>query len=275
MANPQRENGHLDIANELVKFLAKTHLSGNEHQIIYAVWIKTWCWHKKKDWISLTQLEKLTGLNRVAVCRSKKLLVSKMILVEENGKIGLNKDYDQWVVSKTTLVSKTAIGSVKKVLGGSVKNDTYKRNYTKETNTKESMFSKIKTKKGKPLPTPLTGDNYKPDFNSPLKIKIERRHEGSEFGRKCVWLGYRFDEMYFKRFNEHYKKGSFSVSGIAKNISKYDEFERDEWIKIIEFYFNSKKSQELVVTLESCFSENSLMEYKQKNKNKPEKLVIY
>ncbi len=72
-----------------------------------------------------------------------------MILAEENGKIGFNKDYSQWVVSKTTLVSKTAIGSVKKVLEGSVKNGNRvvsKTTHTKETNTKERITKEINTK---------------------------------------------------------------------------------------------------------------------------------
>jgi phage replication O-like protein O len=135
MANPQKENGHLRIANELVDIMAQLHLSGNEHQLLWAVWRKTWCWNKRHDWIALTQLEKITGLSRVAICRSQKELVSKKILLKINGKLSFNKNYDEWVVSKSTLVSKTAIGSVKKVLVGSVNNDTHNNNITKDTNT--------------------------------------------------------------------------------------------------------------------------------------------
>lgn len=123
--------------------------------------------------------------------------------------------------------------------------------------------------------TILTGDIYEPDYNSPLKIIIEKRHSGSDFGRKCVWLGYRFDEVYFKRFSEHYKKGNFSVSGIAKNISKYEEYKKEDWLALMDHYFNSKKAKDLVVTLEACFSENTIMEFKQKNKPIGKGLVIY
>lgn len=147
MANPSTKNGHLDIANELVEYLAKIHLSGNEYQIIWAVLRKTWCWKngdKKKDfdWISLSQFEKITDLNRVAVCRAKKLLLLKKILIEENEKIGLNQDYSQWVVSKTTLVSKTAIGSVEN--GNRVVSKTTHTidTLTKDNNTKDTMKNK-------------------------------------------------------------------------------------------------------------------------------------
>jgi len=54
MANPQPEDGHIDIANEIAEKLARTQLSGTEHKIIWAIWRKTWGWHKKEDRISLS-----------------------------------------------------------------------------------------------------------------------------------------------------------------------------------------------------------------------------
>jgi phage replication O-like protein O len=139
MASPQKENGYMQLAVELVDIMAQVHLNGHENQLIWAVWRKTYCWHKKEDWISLSQLEVLTKLSRVSVCRAQKSLVSKKILLKKDGKLSFNKDYNSWVVSKTTLVSKTAIGSVKNVLPASVKNDTHKRYYTKDTYTKEEL----------------------------------------------------------------------------------------------------------------------------------------
>lgn len=139
MANPQTENGFMRLATEIVEIMSQIHLSGNEHQLIYAVWRKTYCWNKKSDWIALTQLEQETKLSRVAVCRAQKSLVSKKILVKEKGKLSFNKHYNQWVVSKTTLVSKTAIGSVKNVLPASVKNDTHNIHITKDNYTKEDF----------------------------------------------------------------------------------------------------------------------------------------
>lgn len=146
MINPQKENGFMQLATELVDIMAQIHLNGNEHQFIYAVWRKTYCWHKREDWIALSQLEEITGLSRVAICRAQKSLVSKKILVKKDGKLSFNKHYNEWVVSKTTLVSKTAIGSVKTVLPASVNNDTHNKYYTKDTKQKkeENNFSKQK-----------------------------------------------------------------------------------------------------------------------------------
>ncbi|MBA7554707.1 hypothetical protein ES705_47338 [subsurface metagenome] len=64
MANPQRENGHVDIANEIVEALAKTHLSSYESQVLWVIFRKTYGWHKKEDWITNTQISNMTGIKR-------------------------------------------------------------------------------------------------------------------------------------------------------------------------------------------------------------------
>jgi len=62
MASPQIEHGHLDLANELVEALARTQLNGYESRILWAVWRKTYAWHKKEDWISFSQFKELTKI---------------------------------------------------------------------------------------------------------------------------------------------------------------------------------------------------------------------
>jgi len=134
MANPQRENGHLDIANEIVEFLMRTEFSGGEFRLILAVLRKTWAWQKKEDWISLSQLAKMTGFSRRYVCRVKKQLVNKKTLLEVNNALKFNKNYDEWVVNKKTPpVNKKTLGSEQK--GDRVVN---KKTHTKDTTTKDT-----------------------------------------------------------------------------------------------------------------------------------------
>ncbi len=133
MASPQAENGYLALANEIVEVLAKTQLSGHESRILWAVWRKTYSWHKKSDLISLSQLGRLTNLKRVDVCKSIKKLVSKRILlVDKNDDINryeFNKNYDVWVLSKkTTSDEKRNLELSKKI-------------HTKEDITKEILRS--------------------------------------------------------------------------------------------------------------------------------------
>ena len=44
MASPQRENGHIDIANEIADKFCSYRLSGQEWQIVWVVLRKTWGW---------------------------------------------------------------------------------------------------------------------------------------------------------------------------------------------------------------------------------------
>ena len=82
MANPQRENGHIDVANEIAEALAKTQLSGYESRILWVILRKTYGWHKKIDSISITQFEKATGLKRRHIQRTLKKLLNRNIITK-------------------------------------------------------------------------------------------------------------------------------------------------------------------------------------------------
>ena len=91
--NPQAENGHVDIANEIVEALCTTQLSGYESRILWALFRKTYGWHKKEDRISLSQFQELTGLPIPKISNTlKRLVLRKMVSVTENGK-GKTKSY--------------------------------------------------------------------------------------------------------------------------------------------------------------------------------------
>ncbi len=108
MANPQKELGHIEIANDIVEKLYSIPLSGAEYRVLFFILRKTWGWNKKKDRISITQLVTKTTLSRKAVCESLNKLVTKRLLVKEKGFVNtlqFNKDYDQWLVTKRTLGS--------------------------------------------------------------------------------------------------------------------------------------------------------------------------
>ena len=75
MANPQRENGHIDISNEIADKLCSFRISGQEWQIIWVVLRKTWGWlqdpknkkgpKKKMDRIALSQFQQLTQIKHL------------------------------------------------------------------------------------------------------------------------------------------------------------------------------------------------------------------
>jgi|GEM_PF-4088929 len=125
MANPQRENGHIDIANELVDHLCKYRLSGQEYQVLWVVIRKTWGYatlgeagkpmkgedgqvvKKKQDHIPLSQFAGLTGIDRRKCHKLLQTLVEKNVvrrIVTQRGdrkiiSYGFQKDYDKWKLS--------------------------------------------------------------------------------------------------------------------------------------------------------------------------------
>ncbi|MDD5476882.1 MAG: replication protein [Candidatus Omnitrophica bacterium] len=110
MANPQKENGHTDIANEIVEILARINFRPYESRTLWALWRKTWGWHKKEDKISLTQFQALTGLERRHQHKALKTLIEKNIITRNTDSYvvsySFQKDYTRWkVVLKQAPVS--------------------------------------------------------------------------------------------------------------------------------------------------------------------------
>lgn len=142
LANPQKEDGHIDIANEIAEKLARFQLSGNEHRILWAIWRKTWGWHKKHDQISISQLVKMTELSRRSVRRVLEELVGKNIIQKNFGRVkiaptsinflGFNKDYETWKAR------------VKIAQGGQNCAENYAQNRATQKKRKKKISIKVK-----------------------------------------------------------------------------------------------------------------------------------
>ncbi len=131
MANPQKENGHIDIANEIMEALAGIRISGEEWQCLCVVFRKTYGWHKKEDWISLSQFNLLTKLKKPNILRAiKKLSIKKVVVINNDNrhkpKYKFNKNYEHW---KPLSKKITVINNDKRSLSKMIPT---KENYTKE-----------------------------------------------------------------------------------------------------------------------------------------------
>ena len=128
MANPQLENGHLRLANEIIEALMRTNLSAYQMRILWAIWRKTYAWRKPEDWISNSQLISMTGLRKQHVSRAKKELFERQIVTKSGYKMGFNKDYTQWrELPKQVTTPKT----YPKLVTGVTSTGGYKNKYTK------------------------------------------------------------------------------------------------------------------------------------------------
>lgn len=99
MASPQKENGHVEIANELFEALYRFPIPGRQRRIFDAILRKTWGWGKKSDHIPLSQLANETGIDKSHVCHMLEWLKkANMIRRDSDGKTTIQKDYETWVV---------------------------------------------------------------------------------------------------------------------------------------------------------------------------------
>ena len=185
MANPQAEDGHVDIANEIMEAFSRIRIPGETRQVLDFILRKTYGWHKKQDSISLTQFEKATGLKRNQVCRAIKKLILMNIIVKgsdntvtvgsDNGvptisSYEFQKDFEKWVGSYN------AVTSDKSVTEGGYK--TPKRVVTKVSPTKETIQKKTKQKK-------VLSDD---EFLASLKEKFTWVDFEQEMAKIDAWL---------------------------------------------------------------------------------------
>lgn len=105
MASPQPDK-FVKISTELLEALCRTPLGGARNSVFLAIMRKTYGWNKKQDLISISQIQELTGLSRRSVIYAmQNLEAGKFIKVKRGlrgqiNSLGINKNYDQWVVQE-------------------------------------------------------------------------------------------------------------------------------------------------------------------------------
>ena len=119
MANPQLADGRTEIANEIVEALAKTYLSPAESKIIWALFRKTYGWHKKTDHISYSQFEEMTGLDKRHIGAPLQRLIARKIIFSTNAgerktsEYGIQKNWELWQLSPESVTKSDTGGGVK------------------------------------------------------------------------------------------------------------------------------------------------------------------
>jgi phage replication O-like protein O len=98
--NPQAENGHRRIANEVLQQLIKQGLTGSEWDVVMTVIDKTYGFGKLSDRISYGQIVNATSLSRRTAIRAVNSLEARRILVVSRmspvNQILFNKHHDTW-----------------------------------------------------------------------------------------------------------------------------------------------------------------------------------
>lgn len=130
---PQLEDGYFRVATEIGKYLAKTYMSSYESQILWAIFVKTYGFHKKEDWVSNSQFAEITGMLKPHISRTIKKLIERKIVTQIGKKIAFQKDWTLWrELPKQVKVTQTGFLLPKQVQP-LPKQVTTKDTYTKDT----------------------------------------------------------------------------------------------------------------------------------------------
>lgn len=78
---PQKENGFIGIANEILGVLARTPLNGTQRRILDIVFLSTYGFNRKEYDLSTTYISKAIKINKRQIQRE------------------LNQDYGLWMVT--------------------------------------------------------------------------------------------------------------------------------------------------------------------------------
>ena len=149
MANPQKEDGFVAIANELAEAFARIRISGEEWQCLWVILRKTYGWHKKQDSIPFSQFIEATGIIKQHINRAIRKLESKKVIIvtnigyEKAKGYGLNKNYEEWAALPKKVTSPIMVTGVT--------NNGYERNQKRLQQVPIMVTSKDTTKEKKDI----------------------------------------------------------------------------------------------------------------------------
>ncbi len=116
--NPQRENGHREIANDVFRELIKADLTGAELKVCMSVISHTWGFSKLSDAIPTQQIARETGLALRTVKQTVKLLKARRFICSQPStrvihgspvnEYLFNKHWDTWLPRAPRRVSQSA-----------------------------------------------------------------------------------------------------------------------------------------------------------------------
>lgn len=142
---PQLEYGYIKMATDIARYLARTHMNSYQSRILWVIFIKTYGFHKKEDWISNSQFVSETGISPSHVCRAVRELVMMNIVTKRGNKISFQKDARLWekLPNGASRHDVTKRGNVVTKRGNSELPNGAIPIYTKDTITKDTYTKDI------------------------------------------------------------------------------------------------------------------------------------
>jgi len=194
--NPQAEEGHVDIANGIVEALCRVQLSGYESRVLWALFRKTYGWHKKEDRISLTQFQVLTGLPIPKISNTlNRLVLRKMVRVTENGNgkvktYGFQKVFSLWCDLPEKVIPKSAIpekGITENGLQGLPISASTKETITKEKESIITIEPEVENLLSPSDQVMMAYNKFAPSFNRVMDMGTSTRWVNA----RCIFEKYK------------------------------------------------------------------------------------
>lgn len=229
MSSPQLEDGHTQIANELLEAILGSDLTGKQVRVVMAIIRKTYGFKKKIDDMSASQIGMVCNLQRNHVTSCLNQLLAMNVITKTAGKYGsvtgINKAYKTWVFDspKNVLVQKLdspEIGlMIVQKLDCSIvpKLDTQKKTLQKKT-SKEITFSQFRDN------CKATGEQAISDTDPVLQF-ID--------AAKIPW---ELIELNWELFNDYYLNGAGALKKYIDWRIVYRKTVKEGWYKLWAVY---------------------------------------
>lgn len=192
MANPQKENGSTDIANELLEVIYSSNFNAPQLDIIYCLIRYTYGFHRKSHKLSINFISRATKRHKITISKELAKLIDKNVInVEQKSTystsriLSLNKNYSTWGVSQNETVSQsetvsqngTSTVSQNETVGVS-QNETKKlkietKKETKDIHTKSDDFESV----CQSVFDYFENCGSKEKFKNEIKFKVNRKNE--------------------------------------------------------------------------------------------------
>ena len=192
MANPQKENGSTDIANELLEVIYSSNFNAPQLDIIYCLIRYTYGFHRKSHKLSINFISRATKRHKITISKELAKLIDKNVInVEQKSTystsriLSLNKNYSTWGVSQNETVSQsetvsqnvTSTVSQNETVGVS-QNETKKlkietKKETKDIHTKSDDFESV----CRSVFDYFENCGSKEKFKNEIKFKVNRKNE--------------------------------------------------------------------------------------------------
>lgn len=251
MANPQKENGSTDIANELLEVIYSSNFNAPQLDIIYCLIRYTYGFHRKSHKLSINFISRATKRHKITISKELVKLIDKNVInVEQKSTystsriLSLNKNYSTWGVSQNETVSQSETVSQN---GAS----TVSQNETVGVSQNETKKLKIETKKEtKDIHT--KSDDFesvcrsvfdyfencgsKEKFKNEIKFKVNRKNETILKMLEKIYKEYslkQIKDVIYQAYNNHVEFEWKTKAGKSskefynlKTILKPDKFKK-------------------------------------------------